>query len=47
LSSPLKIATTEDKEWVTKIQFQREYMRLTREQMHHPPFYQIALWLWF
>jgi hypothetical protein len=45
LSSSLKTATTEVKGWVTKIQFQRG--RLTREQMHHLPFYWIALWLWF
>jgi hypothetical protein len=30
-------ATTEIKGWVKKIQFQRG--RLTREQMHHPPFH--------
>jgi hypothetical protein len=42
LSSSPKIATIEIKGWVTKIQFQRR--RLTREQMHHPPFHQIALW---
>jgi hypothetical protein len=33
---------TEVKGRVTKIQFQRG--RLTRDQMHHPPFHQIALW---
>jgi hypothetical protein len=38
-----EIATTEVKGWVAKIQFQRG--RLTREQMHHPPFHQIALWV--
>jgi hypothetical protein len=43
LSSSLKIVTTEVKGRVTKIQFKRG--RLTREQMHHPPFHQIALWL--
>jgi hypothetical protein len=40
LSSSWEITTTEVKEWVTKIQFQRG--RLTREEMHHPPFHQIA-----
>jgi hypothetical protein len=38
-----EIATTEVKGWITKIQFQRG--RLTRKQMHHPPFHQIALWV--
>jgi hypothetical protein len=42
LSSSLKIATIEVKGWVTKIQFQR---RLRREQMNHPPFHRIALWV--
>jgi hypothetical protein len=41
--SPQKIAATEVKGWVTKIQFYRG--RLTREQMHHPPFHWIALWV--
>jgi hypothetical protein len=36
-------ATTEVKGWVTKIELQRG--RLTREQMHHLPFHQIALWV--
>jgi hypothetical protein len=31
------------KGWITKIQFQKG--RLTREQMHHPPFHWIALWV--
>jgi hypothetical protein len=43
LSLSLEIATTKVKGWVTKIQLQRG--RLTREQMHHPPFHQIVLWV--
>jgi hypothetical protein len=44
LSFSQKMATTKVKEWITKkIQFQRG--RLTREQMHHPPFHWIALWV--
>jgi hypothetical protein len=43
LSFSWEIATTKVKGWVTKIQFQRQ--RLTREQMHHPPFHLIALWV--
>jgi hypothetical protein len=43
LSFSWKIATAEVKGWVIRIQFQRR--RLTRGQMHHPPFHQIALWV--
>jgi hypothetical protein len=45
LSFSQEIPTTKVKGWVTKIQFQRE--RLKKEQKHHPPFHQIALWVWF
>jgi hypothetical protein len=43
LSFSREIATTRIKGWVTKLQFQRG--RLTGEQMHHPPFHRIALWV--
>jgi hypothetical protein len=45
LSFSKEIATTEVKGSITKIQFQRG--RLTREQMHHPPFHQIAFCVHF
>jgi hypothetical protein len=38
-----EIATIKFKGWLTKIQFQRG--RLTREEMHHPPFHWIGLWV--
>jgi hypothetical protein len=41
LSFSQEIATTEVKQWVKKIQFQKG--KLTREWMHHPPFHQIGL----
>jgi hypothetical protein len=43
LSFSWEIDATEVKGLVTKIQFQRG--RLTTEQIHHPPFHQIALWV--
>jgi hypothetical protein len=45
LSFSQAIATTKVKGCRTKLQFQRG--RLTREQMHHLPLHQIALWVWF
>jgi hypothetical protein len=43
LSSSWEIVTTKVKGWMTKIQFQRG--RLTREQLHHPPFHWIVHWV--
>jgi hypothetical protein len=45
LAFPEKIAKTKVKGCVPKIRFQRG--RLTTEQIHHPPFHWIALWVWF
>jgi hypothetical protein len=40
-----EIAATKVKGWITKLRFQTE--RHKREQMHHPPFYRIALGIQF